>query len=580
MLRRILSTATLLLLSATSAVAAVNMSGDVPQQGTTFGTVFVDNNSDNLSDIIDDQGNEVFDFLVDSDNPAGSVDGLAWDDPAVWVDYETDQNILVGQTGPGSLEINQGSALRYQHLVLGGLSSTGFQGNMTFMGADLDLQTGGTGATFDFRDQLTELDLPTTGIGVVTVTGFGSIYNNDPNLIPGNFQTALGESSFTNGAFSTPDASFRPDAASGAGGDEGYHVIVGLLGGGQLNVDSGGRVEIQDALLVGLGSSANGTVNVDGFGSSILASGRTDHTTFMGGDSAATEAVASTVGGLGSGTLNIRNGGRVDLFNGLNIGFFEDTVITNASGPRTGVVTVDGSQVGGSGSLLNIYNTTVTSPPSITLADIPDTTNNPIIATLAIGSQVGTAASDRGIGTLNVRSGAVVNVQVTDGYDEVSKNDITRSNAGIGINSTLNMEGGEINVGNILFSAGNITGYGDIRANTIYNGTLQDAEAYAEIIASNAPGQRLSIVLDGDPTDTMVDNQGDFRNRGDVSGNVDLSAPGAFYNDGNLNANGTFITGTFYNSSRARGFDWIGRTSRTAIFCKRSIGRQRFAQYS
>ncbi|CAN0359308.1 unnamed protein product, partial [Ectocarpus sp. 4 AP-2014] len=179
--------------------------------------------------------------------------------------YETTQNILVGEDGYGQLEINGGSALRYQHVVLGGVSDQ--SGNP----GDLVLTTDGASEDFDYLSDIADNSLSRNGYGVMTVTGVGSVFNNDPNLIPADLQAVI---NFANGfdigstVTTTPDPTSRPVNGDA---DSTYDIHVGLLGGGELNVLAGGRVEIQDALQVATSSTSQGTVTIDGAGSYLAA---------------------------------------------------------------------------------------------------------------------------------------------------------------------------------------------------------------------------------------------------------------------------------------------------------------------
>lgn len=496
--------AALVVMTTSLGYAAVNAGGDVPQAGTGFGTITTDLNNDNIADTIDDQGNNVFDFLADPDNPGGGAGGLAWDDPIIWVDYETDQNILVGEVGSGSLEINGGSALRYQHLVLGGASEMTFQGTTRFNGAQLDLRAG-DGEDFDFINALTANNVPTSGVGIVTVTGFGSTFNNAPSVIPGEFATALdfaGYDPFANGGNTTPDTSSRP-LTGGNTADGGYDVHVGLLGSGVLNVDSGGAVQIQDALFVGLGDSASGTVTVDGFGSSITAYGRNmfDSAT---AESMGTQDFSSIIGGHGNGSLNISNGGRVDMFNGASLGAANST--TNLGGTNIGSGSV---LVEGTGSVWNVYASRAITDPSIaTDAEIA----------LAVGElrdRTTTFPSEAlGSGVVEIHTGARVNVTFSDNYQSTNAIDAKMV---VGFNGKVVMAGGTLSVEDTLINDGNFQGYGQVDAGTLTNTTLGLIDAGGSITTQS----------------------------------LDLQIAGNFNNDGSLSGQGSVSSSTFYNGTQA-----------------------------
>ena len=498
--------ATIVVVGTIPSFAAVNTGGDVPQAGTGFGTITTDLNGDNIADTIDDQGNNVFDFLADPDDPDGGAGGLAWDDPLIWVDYETDQNILVGEVGSGSLEINGGSALRYQHLVLGGASETTFQGTNRFNGARLDLQTGATStADFDFTNAIGANNLPTAGVGVMTVTGFGSTFNNAPSVIPGEFATALifaEYDPFGNGGNPTPDSSSRPLAGGNTAGG-GYDVHVGLLGSGVLNVDSGGAVQIQDALFVGLGDSASGTVTVDGFGSSITAYGRNIFNS-MNADSSGTLDFSSIIGGHGNGSLNISNGGRVDMFNGASLGAANSTSNLGGTSTGSGAVLVEGT-----GSVWNVYASRAIRDPSL------NTDSEIALAVGELRDRTDMFPSEAlGSGIVEIQTGARVNVTFSDNYQSTAANN---SKMVVGFNGKVVMAGGTLSVEDALINDGNFQGYGQVDAGSVSNSTLGSIDA----------GGSLSTQ------------------------SLDIQIAGNFNNDGSLSGQGSISSSTFYNGTQS-----------------------------
>ncbi|TWT88676.1 hypothetical protein Mal64_21630 [Pseudobythopirellula maris] len=522
-----------------AARAAVNWEGDVRPVGTTFGVITIDEDNDFIADVLDDQGNNVFDFLVDPNDPdGGNGNGLAWDDPDVWVDYETTQNILVGYTGQGSLEINAGSALRYQHLVLGGATGENSELELGTLGDnDYEFQMdivmaaqGGTSAP------------SSSGIGYMTITGAGSVFNNDYNVIPGEYQSAL---NFTAGdpldtlVLTTPDVSERQQVENA----DGYDVHVGLLGRGVLTVNAGGRMEIQDALFLGLGVGANGKAFIDGSDTYVAAYGRDE----LDDDGVSTPAtqLPSVIGGFGKGTLTITNGAMVEMFNGAGVG----TWLTDAAGnpevpqianPQTvgeGVV-----EVTGPGSTWNVY---VTSAPTGANAFTGNRT------ALAIGESPVSGDSDPGslgTGRLTIGLGAEVNVLHNQNYENTQE---SNANMWVADKGVVTMSGGDLNVTNELVNLGEFSGYGDINAKYLFNGAT--GSAVGSIAASTQPGETLRIVVqdrvDGNSPRDDSTPTGSFYNLGDVSGNLSVDVVNGFYNDGSLRANGTITSGTFYNGS-------------------------------
>ncbi|QDT67227.1 hypothetical protein MalM25_01240 [Planctomycetes bacterium MalM25] len=510
----------LLALACTPALAAVNNTGDVRPVapggfGLPIGANGIDDDGDNIADWIDSQGNNVFDNLADPNNPLGG-NGLNWDNELIWVDYETTQNILIGETGYGLLEINGGSALRYQHLVLGG-SAEDTNGNLELTTTD--------GEDYDFLQDLRDQDNSRTGVGVMTITGVGSVFNNDPNVIPGEFQTALNfadpSADVGDQVNTTPDPTARVD-------DEGFDVHVGLLGSGQLNVLAGGRIEIQDALLVGTASTAQGDVTVDGFGSYLAAYGRTEFQPGTGTPSMPTTVTASIVGGNGRGSLTVSEGGRADFFNGLSIGAgngsptaaniaSEDVGTTDPL--SSGVVTVTGN-----GSSLTIDSTTlIRNGAALAIGELrgdPTATLRYDNGGAVINAPDGTQTL--GDGLLRIETGSNVTV-------------IGSGSAEVGFNGVLELRGGRINVGGDLVNDGRIDGVGDVLAttlNTSVYSTIRGGDPDAQ--PGNPSSEPLRIVLAGNGGGGGIA----FTNLGLVDGLVDLSVTGDLSNLGRIEVGG------------------------------------------
>lgn len=170
-------------------------------------------------------------------------------------------SVIVGRSSFGELIVNQ-SQLRDMDLVIGDQAQVG-----------------------------TVLQ---RGTGVVRIEGFGSLYNNNPFILPylgGDPDTAV-----------SPSVVPRPDTV-------GYDLFVGRFGNGTLQLALGGRAEIQDAVLIGDQSGSNGTMVIDGIDSFLQSGGfQTDSTD-------PDEINYMIVGHLGTGKLTIQNGGQ-----SLNLG--------------------------------------------------------------------------------------------------------------------------------------------------------------------------------------------------------------------------------------------------------------------
>ncbi len=241
-------------------------------------------------------------------------------DPLAWQFYETPANIRVGNTSRGQLSLNGGSTLRYHTLMIGGQL-------LPFPGYPSATQTT-NGQPIDDPATRSLLEAePITGYGTVRVEGFGTVFNNDPAIVAEIYRVAL--------SISGQDPDNPPDITP-RDKDVGHDVFVGFTGRGELLVNTGGSVEIQDSLFVGLGPRSNGLVIVDGLSSSLLANGVTegvrDNTT------AGTRGeFPSVVGGYGTGILRVINGAAADFRNGLAIGAWAATgVNTDSVGAQEG----------------------------------------------------------------------------------------------------------------------------------------------------------------------------------------------------------------------------------------------------
>jgi T5SS/PEP-CTERM-associated repeat protein len=173
--------------------------------------------------------------------------------------FEGLEDIIVGFAGPGDVTINNGSFLRYQHLTVGSSTTTGT------VGIDEQLHI---------------------GTGLFRIVGVGAYYNNDPAILPAGFPAY------------EEFGSNRPN-------DVGYDLIVGETGNGTMEIVSGARAEIQDAVIIGDEPSGDGFLSVDGLGSQLTSGG---YSLEFGEGVPAHQLI---VGRLGYGELRISNGGRV-----------------------------------------------------------------------------------------------------------------------------------------------------------------------------------------------------------------------------------------------------------------------------
>lgn len=315
-------------------------------------------------------------------------------------DTNVNFDVIVGQTSFGVLLISGESALRDGNLIIGDSGQVG-------------------GASGPVRQ----------GTGVVRITGFGSLYNNDPAIIPPGLPTNF--------------SSVAPRTAE-AGAATGFDVYVGKTGTGTLEISAGGRAEIQDAVIVGDAAGSSGTLTVDGV-DSFLGSGG-----FTAG-AAVGVLHQMVIGHLGTGAMSITNGGQVYAL-GPNPAQAAQFLIAAVIGsdPTTlgqpvpfaggqGTVTVDGLgskwitggtlQVGGFND-----DKFANSPPTQDIAGA--TVQYP---------------GNAGHGTLNVNNGGLVNVippTILTGTTNLTLDVV------VGLYGQINLNGGTIHIDNGSFNNG------------------------------------------------------------------------------------------------------------------------------
>ncbi|HVT30664.1 MAG TPA: dockerin type I domain-containing protein, partial [Lacipirellulaceae bacterium] len=334
------------------------------------------------------------------------TDGADPNDPAD--DTNVNFNVMVGTTSYGSLLISGESALRDENLYIGGQGT--INGTTRF------------------------------GTGIVRITGFGSLYNNDPNILPAEVQNIPG-------GFSSQTP--RPT-------DQGFDMYVGQFGNGTLEITAGARAEIQDAVLIGDAPGSTGNIVVDGI-DSFLGNGGFEAS---GTGDTDVDQHQMTIGFQGTGTMTISGGATV----------VSQAPIGGAAGSNTGTV---GAVLGGT-------------PFTNTLGTFPDAGGSGTVtvtgtgSTAGAGSTAGTAStwsvggslqvggfdiglqgmtigsvkgedlpypSQTGHGTLNVAEGGLVTIQ---NALDVDPTDITTPLLlAIGRFGIVSLSGGTIQVGSV-----------------------------------------------------------------------------------------------------------------------------------
>ncbi|TWU00685.1 hypothetical protein Pla108_16370 [Botrimarina colliarenosi] len=528
-------------LIAAPALAQISWEGSVqPTASVGFPTGNIDSDGDGNDDVLFTGGNNPIYGLANQTDPTGVTGfGLPWNAWQIWSNYDSAQNILVGDASQsGTLSIFAAGKLRYQHLVIGAVSE--------------GTAPGANGLNFDVDDRSFDVTsynnggVATGGTGLVTISGFGSLFNNDPNLISRSDQIALnlGNGDPTNNIVVDLDAAVQPAGSpattfSTRAENEGYDVIVGLDGTGALSIEAGGRAEIQDALMVGVDSQSNGSVTIDGIGSSLSAFGRTRLTATL--TETRSNETASFVGGRGTGSLTVSNGGRAEFFNGLAIGSLSGNDLGTTGrgstpGDGSGTVTVTGA-----GSLMNLFPSNIAGTfdnRALVVGEIRSNANAGLDTPFLPGD------SDLQGGTLNISDAAIVNVAGRNGQT---------GNAAIGKRGIVNVAGGQFQIDNDLEIDGTVKGYGVVRSNTI------ETSAYSVIRGGdpNSPNTALT-----DPLQLVVLNDSDdandpaLLNRGLIDGRVQLEVSGTIVNSGRIETSGEITAQSLVTTptSRIRNF--------------------------
>ena len=306
--------------------------------------------------------------------------------------FTTDSTLIVGNSGTGTLNVEAGGTVTadFEGYIGNGTGSTG------------TVTVTGTGSSLTIKD-LDPFNFNTAGNLYVGSNGTGTL-----NILLGGSVTAekegyIGDASSGMGTVTVNGANSTYDTA--------FQHYIGNFGIGTLNVEAGGSVTSGNTVFIGNTATGDGTVIVDGTGSTYIASG------------------TIVVGASGTGALTVSDGGSVTSFNSL-IGSFSGS---------SGTVTVTGKDIGGvSSSLTTTSDLIVGSSGTGTL----NVASGGLVS--ADGLNLGNAST--GIGTVNVTG--------TDStIDSTSLIYVGNSGAG-----ELNISaGGSVSTGN-TFNIGNFIG--------------------------------------------------------------------------------------------------------------------------
>ncbi len=316
-------------------------------------------------------------------------------------------------------------------------------------GSTGELTVTGVGSSLSYAGFQNNISIGTSGDGTVNVLAGGSIDLTDSfnfsGVYLGNLDTGVGILNID---------------GSGASFSTTSQLQVGFNGTGSMNILNGGTVVVDDPIFsVGAQKGGQGNVVVDGGGSSLLITGTP---TFDG------EASFAVVGNEGAGTLDIRNGGLVDVRQGLHVA---------NTGGSSGFVSVSGS-----GSVLNIA-------PSTSGGEELMVGAGTVVPEIDYGTP-GVLAQ----GTVEVRNGGTVNVDgsINLGLETLGHGEIVVDGTG----SNLSADGGHVFVGDRGLGNLTISGGGTM--------TVDGKANEGQLSVARNSGSSGTINLDGAGSELLV----------------------------------------------------------------------------
>jgi T5SS/PEP-CTERM-associated repeat protein len=328
-------------------IALVGLAGTSVMDVTNGATVKIDNNGEAITTTL--RGG----LLIGGTSTASTGNGTVNIGGAgSAIDIATsDASMQVGRNGIGALNITGGGKLTNSAgdglaivgrtgasvgtALISGANSEWQAGSQLVIGSEVDLTTG----------QL----LAGGGSGSVTVEDGGTLSSRNIFVENGNLDVTsggtvggrlaiLGSDSGVTSEMTVTGAGSRLDLTGKNSFGSRAALVVGDEGLGTLNINNGGKVEVNGdpepgrASVINLGGSlnttqatGNGIINVDGAGSELRLS--------------STEQVLVQVGRFGNGTLNVTNGGAMVVEDPDKQGEFRIGRLSTA----TGTVNVDGA---------------------------------------------------------------------------------------------------------------------------------------------------------------------------------------------------------------------------------------------
>ncbi len=466
---------------------------------------------------------------------------------------------MVGNSGQATASITAGGQLLGAGAIAIG-NGAGGKGSLTVDGTGSQLTA--TSAT-----------IGSSGTGTFSVTGGATATINSPLLIGIN----SGASGTVKIDGTGTSATFSQSVNTS---------VVGGGGTGELDITGGAQATSSGALLIGRDTGSNGTVKIDGTGSTF---NNTDHN---GGGS------TFIVGQSGTGSLTIANGGAITstlgtLTIGQNAGS-QGTVTIDGTGSKFSVSSGDGLTIGqgGTGSLTLSHGGAI-SPGIGQIALGAGTGSHGTLSIENTGTSLTSNSAlligDNGIGTMNMNDGATATARsvtlTTPAALQSTPSSISLDGAGTKLTTTAqdsNVNGAVSITGGAQWSAGamGLATYGGSNAVLTIDGansSLSSTGTFSfysgKITVSN--GGSLSVgsfaanggTIDnegGSITATTLNSYSPITNTGTITASS-LFSTLSLNNSGTINDSSTFIAyGALVNNGLINGpLDLAGTLSGT-----------------
>ncbi len=422
---------------ATLSVMATNIGG----QTTGVGTLNIDG-ADTRADLGDvtvgDAGDGTLNItgatVTTKDITVGAQEG----DPVMSIGANAqvmaDGDMIVGDQGIGDVHVYDHATLSVNSMMLGNggtgdgsltidTNSTVTSGDTTIAteeGSQGIIQVDGTGSALTINGDLTVGD---AGDGTLTVSGNGTVSNQAASV------------GAQEGSTGTVEVTGQGSIWHSTG-----DLTIGDSGSGEVTVADGGTLRVEGDLILGKHGSSEGMLTIDGSSTQFI---------YSGGD--------VKIGSSGSGTMVVQNSAFVDLSgNSVTLGDSEDLegpgdgtlVVTDPDSIlNTGDLTIGGQ---GSGTLMVVNGGTLSSGDA-TIGDEEDADGMATVTgTGSNWTATGLTVGGKGDGTLNIENGGVVtvnNTQLVIGDQPGSTGVITLSGAGSKLNFTGQLQVGEDGTG-------------------------------------------------------------------------------------------------------------------------------------